>query len=280
MSPVISNNQYGKANVKLMKLDRNVSQNSIKDLTIQITLKGDMEAAFKQGDNQKVVPTDTMKNTVYILAKRHNFSSTEEFGEILTKHFVTNYEQITSACVVIEETAWKNMITGGQVAKNAFSMEKSSSRVVEVNYDGSVRSVKSGIDKLTILKSEYSGFENYVMDEYTTLKPTADRILATTLTSMWEYTQDVDYQSYADRIRDVLLSVFAAHHSKSVQETLYDMGQAVLDQFTEVVNITISMPNEHKVLFDLQKFGLENNNELFVPTPEPFGVIEATLSRE
>jgi len=263
-----------------MKLDRSTSPHTIMDLSVQITLKGDMESAFTQGDNQKVVPTDTMKNTVYIMAKRHKFSTAEEFGEILTKHFVSNYEQISSAKVVIQENAWNNMSTGTVVAKNAFSMEKSMVKTIEVNFDGSVKNVRSGISNLTILKSEYSGFENYMQDEYTTLKPTADRVLATTLTSMWDYSQDVHYESYAYQIKEVLLSVFAAHHSKSVQETLYDMGKAVLDQFLEVTNITISMPNEHKILFDLQKFGMENDNEIFVPTPEPFGVIEATLSRE
>ncbi|MHA2501282.1 MAG: factor-independent urate hydroxylase [Candidatus Kariarchaeaceae archaeon] len=274
----ISNNQYGKADVKILKLDRSTDPHTIIDMSVQITLKGDMEAAFVHGDNSKVVPTDTMKNTVYILGKRESFSSAEEFGKILTSHFVNTYGQISSAKVVIETNLWQPLTVNGGTATSAFSQNKSERLVTTVFYDGS-HTISSGLAGLTILKSANSGFENYVMDEYTTLKPTADRIFATTLTATWKYIAETDYEGTMSGIRSTLLSIFANHDSKSVQETLYEMAKKVLEQFPAVDDINVSMPNEHKILFDLSKFGEENNLEILVPTPEPFGVIEATLSR-
>ncbi len=80
-------------------------------------------------------------------------------------------------------------------------------------------------------------------------------------------------------VRETLLESFAGHDSASVQHTMYAMGQAVLARAADVTEIHLVMPNKHHLPVDLSAFGLENRNEIFVATEEPFGLIEATIAR-
>ena len=275
-------NLYGKSSVKVMKLDRKVSPHKVLDLELEIILKGDMEAAYKSGDNAHVVPTDTMKNTVYIMAKRHSFHNIEEFGKILTNHFLTTYSHINHAEIEIEQNIWNSIKTAEGKHPSSFIGCQKEARYCRVEHSrfGSPI-VYSGIKGLTILKSSHSGFENYVNDEYTTLKPTNDRIFATTLGAIWSYQGNIEnYEIVYSNVRESLLESFATHDSKSVQHTLFAMAKHVLEKHSELQKIRLLMPNEHKILANLSPFNLENDNEIFVPTPEPFGVIEAEVGRE
>ena len=52
-----------------------------------------------------------------------------------------------------------------------------------------------------------------------------------------------------------------------------------LAECPEVSELSLNMPNQHHLLADIAKLKLENKNDIFVPTPEPFGVISATIRR-
>jgi urate oxidase len=140
--------------------------------------------------------------------------------------------------------------------------------------------VESGIEGLGILKSTGSGFAGFARDEFTTLAETRDRILATRLTGSWLFERPPpDYTGANESILAAMLKVFALNYSPSVQATLYQMAEAALSVVPEIARVTLAMPNLHCLLVDLKPFGGENRNELFVPTHEPHGVIEATVAR-
>ena len=131
------------------------------------------------------------------------------------------------------------------------------------------------------MKTAGSGFEGYIQDSLTTLPPTSDRLFATALKANWTYSSpEVRFEALRGKIREILIGVFAKHDSKSVQHTLYAMGQAVLESVTEVNDIELTMPNIHCLLVDLSQFGQDNPNEIFVPTDEPHGYIEARVCRK
>jgi len=141
-------------------------------------------------------------------------------------------------------------------------------------------SVRSGVDGLVILKTTKSAFTGYIKDKLTTLKPATDRILGTRATVTWDYAATApDYAKVRAHIVAALLKTFAAHHSMSVQHTLFDMGKAALDAAPEIARIKLSMPNLHHLLADLGPFGQDNPNHIFVPIDEPHGTIEATVER-
>jgi urate oxidase len=141
--------------------------------------------------------------------------------------------------------------------------------------------VTSGISDLLILKTTDSGFENYIKDQYTTLKETSDRIFATQCEVQWRYdSSNVLFTELFNGIRTTLLQTFADHQSLSVQHTLYAMGEAVLKKFAAVNEISLKMPNKHHILYNLEQFGMDNKNEIFIATDEPYGYITGTVARE
>ncbi len=273
-------NSYGKSGVRILKIIRNADRHELMEFTVDIRLYGDFETAHTDGDNSLVLPTDTMKNTVYVLAKKHSFTSAEEFGKILSKHFVSSQPQIKKATVSLHERPWQRMSPGGKPDPFAFSQATGERYTTFVEYSSGGFHIKAGLDDLIILKSTNSGFSGYVFDDYTTLKETDDRVFATSLTATWTYnSDDADFGSLRNDIRELLLKEFAAHHSLSVQHTLYAMAEKVLETFPQIDDIHMTMPNKHFLKFDLEPFGLENENEIFYPIEEPYGLIDAKLSR-
>jgi urate oxidase len=57
------------------------------------------------------------------------------------------------------------------------------------------------------------------------------------------------------------------------------MAEAALDACDDVSEVTLTLPNRHHLLVDLAPFGLDNPNEIFVATDQPFGLMEATVRR-
>ncbi len=170
---------------------------------------------------------------------------------------------------------------GGREHPHAFFGTSSERRKTMVNRSRNGLQIESGLDDLFLLKSTGSSFCGFLTDRHTTLKDAPDRILATMLEAKWLYKVNVaDWNALHSQIRHTLLENFATHNSLSVQQTLYAMGEKVLDGFAEVEKITLTMPNKHRILADLKPFGLDNANEIFVATDEPYGSITGTLSRE
>jgi urate oxidase len=178
------------------------------------------------------------------------------------------------------EHPWSRIIVGNRQHGQAFVRQGGESRSATIGGDRTKLTVGAGIGDLVVLKSSRSAFSGFLRDEYTTLAATDDRLLATSLKATWQYRDlDIEFGQTWRAVRQTLLEAFAEHDSKSVQHTLHAMGQAVLGSIDDVKAIRLVMPNKHHIPFDLARIGLENRNEIFVPTDEPYGLIEATLVR-
>jgi urate oxidase len=277
---MIVDSAYGKSSVRLVQVRRQGDRHHLRDLTVAIQFKGHYDEVYTNGDNKAVLPTDTMKNTVYALAAREPVGALESFGLALAKHFLDRNERLVRARVDLTEHLWHRLRRGEREHDHAFVRAGQETRTASVQAHRRRTTVGAGIADLLVLKSAGSAFDNFMRDEYTTLPDTRDRILATSLTASWRYRDhDVDFTPAWNAVRRMLLDVFAEHQSESVQHTLYAMGQAVLDNIDVVSAIRIVMPNKHHLPVDLSRLGLPNRNEVFVPTDEPYGLIEATLVR-
>jgi len=271
---------YGKSRVRLVQLQRGRGRHDLRDLTVAVRFEGDYEESYTDGDNTAVLPTDTMKNTVYALAAQEPVGDPERFGLRLAQHFLARNERLTRVRIDCTDHSWHPMATGTGEHGQAFVRIAPGARtaIVEATREGTT--VAAGVADLVIMKSSHSAFDRFPRDEYTTLPETRDRLLATALTAVWQYSRtDLDFTLLWGDVRDMLLEVFARHHSESVQHTLYAMGQGVLDTILQVTAIRLTMPNKHHLPVDLSPFGLENRNEIFVATEEPHGLIEATIAR-
>jgi urate oxidase len=273
--------RYGKARVRVMKVTRGRGRHTLKELDVSVMLRGDFDASYTKADNSLVVPTDTMKNTVNVLAKEKLGAENEEFGILLAEHFLKTYPQVSEAEIRLSERCWERMRSGGRPHGHSF-LEKSPARpFAKVTCSRAGSRVESGIEELLILKTTGSGFEGFLKDKLTTLPETKDRILATKLEATWTYERTPkSYGKSNARILEAMLGVFAKNYSPSVQVTLFEMGEAALKAAREISKIHLAMPNKHCLLVNLAPFGLQNRNELFVPTDEPQGLIEGTVTRE
>ena len=281
MAITFGDNQYGKAEVRLVHVTRNDDRHQVKDLNVSSALRGDFADAHLLGDNSKVVATDTQKNTVYAFAKQYRVGEIEEFALRLGRHFVDSFEWVTGAKIIIEEYAWDRIPVDGAGHGHAFSRAGGGTRTTVVTVDGPQAWVVSGLTDLTVLKSTGSEFTGFPRDRYTTLPEDRDRILATAVTARWRYAgTDVDWaKSYAD-VRRILIESFAAKHSLALQQTLYYMGEQALEAHPEVAEIRMSMPNKHHFLVDLSPYGLPNDNEVYWAADRPYGLIEGTVIRD
>ena len=271
---------YGKSRIRLVQIRRRGTRHTLTDLTVAIRFEGDYGSSYSDGDNADVLPTDTMKNTVYAMAAREPVAEPEQFGLLLSRHFLDRNPKLTNVRVDLTDHAWRPITVGGRDHGHAFMRRGPDGRTATVQCSREKAMVGAGVSDLVILKSSGSAFTGYARDEFTTLRETTDRLLATALTASWHYAgDDLPFGTVYQSVRQTLLETFAEHDSQSVQHTLYAMGQAVLDTNDEVSAIRLVMPNRHHLPVDLAPFGLENRNEVFVATEEPYGLIEATLAR-
>lgn len=273
-------NRYGKSAVRLVKVIRDGERHSLRDLTVAIALEGDFGAAHTDGDNASVVATDTMKNTVYAFAREHLTGSIERFGHVLARHFAA-FGQVQRATVAIDEHRWIRMPTDAGPAPDAFLRSGDFTRTTSVVAGAAGEQVEAGIRDLVVMKTTRSAFSGFPRDAYTTLPETEDRLMATKLSATWRYgsVDGLDLDATFDAIGETILDVFAGHHSPSVQASVWIVGSAVLERHPEVAEIRMVLPNLHHWLADLAPFGQENPGEIFIPTTEPHGLIEATVRR-
>ncbi len=277
----LGQNLYGKSHVRLSRITRRGDTHEFNEWSVQVLLEGDFDTAFTEADNSKILPTDTMKNTVYYIARISKTTTIEDFAMELGDYLLANNAQVSGVAVEIEERAWERMIVDGEPDATTFKLGGPEVQTVRAVRDqGHEWSIKSGVDGLTILKTTKSAFTGYIKDKLTTLKPATDRIFGTRATVTWDYESAAqDFAQVRATIVAALLKEFAAHHSMSVQHTLFDMGKAALADAPEIARIHLTMPNLHHILADLSPFGLDNPNHIFVPIDAPFGYIEATVER-
>ena len=276
----LTQSSYGKSRIRLVRVTRASRSHALRDFTLAIAFEGRYDRSYTDGDNRDVLPTDTMKNTVYALAARDGVDQAEAFGVLLGRHFIERNPQLERVTVDLIDHAWSGITVGDLEHGQAFVRQGPDTRTARVVIDRDGASVSAGIADLVIMKTSRSAFEGYPRDPFTTLPETKDRLLATSLTTTWTYASDaIEYASTYRTVRNTLLETFAEHDSLSVQHTLYAMGQRVLDSIEAVQSISLEMPNRHHLPVDLTRFGMENRNEVFVATEEPHGLIKATLSK-
>jgi len=278
----LAENRYGKHRVRVVRVKRDQPIHSFEEWSVEVLLTGDFLDCFEIGDNGRIMATDSMKNTVYSLAKDSKATTIEAFALELTDYLMETNPQIDSATVNITGVPWSHLVSNGISAPSAFIKDGGELQTATAQRTRAGKaSISSGLENLVIMKTANSGFEGFIRDVHTTLPETADRLFGTAVRAQWSYDNvDLDFEAARTDTRSSLLEIFARHDSKSVQHTLYAMAKAALETTSAIIDITLTMPNKHCLLVDLSRFGKTNYYEIFVPTEEPYGYIEATIRRE
>ncbi len=278
----LTKDTYGKSAVRIAKITRHADYHEFKEIHVNIRLKGDFETVYSQGDNSRVLPTDTMKNTIFVLAKEHPLTTTEDFGLYLAEYFLQHNPQVSKVSLELAQIRWERMPVDGSGHPHTFIGGSNEKAYALVQSDRNKVKLQSGIRQLRLLKTTDSGFENYITDKFTTLPPAADRILATEMEATWSYASEpkgLDFQQICGEVRECLLAAFAGHHSLSMQHTLFEMGQKVLKNVDAVAEISLKMPNLHYLPVNMKPFGIAQQNEVFIASGDAFGFISGTLKK-
>lgn len=276
-------NSYGKERVRLTKVARGGGRHEVHEYAVEVMLHGKFAEVYTDGNNAACIPTDTMKNSVYAVAKKTSFEAPEEFALAVVDHFRSRYEQVDGVDVGIAMERWRRIRVDGAPHPHAFVKEHGR-RTAFVSHEGDAAArVRGGISGMEVFKSAGSGFSGFHQDELTTLPETDERILATTVDAVWSYRADglsgAEYNSAFDEGERIIAEVFATHDSPSLQATLFRMGERMLEALPRIGSVRFSMPNQHHILFDLERFGMENDSEIFYGTDSPSGIITGTVTR-
>jgi urate oxidase len=280
MATVLLQDHYGESGIRLVKVRRTQDRHDFKDLIVGIQFTGDFATSYTTGDNRRILPADTIKNTVYALAKLYPIEQIEEFAQQLIEHFLTDNAQVQSIRVEVQEHFWTRVLFGGKAHPWSFTPAGPERRTATVTGTRNTISIEAGVENLQIVKTTGSGFQGYLRDPFTTLQETSDRILSTAVKASWLYTDnEIPFGVYWHGVREAILDTFVEHESRSMQYTLNAIAEAVLERYLDVSEIALSLPNRDCRLVDLSVLGLENNNEVFAPTEQPYELIEARVRR-
>ncbi|MCW2588073.1 MAG: urate oxidase [Mycobacterium sp.] len=278
---ILGKNQYGKAENRVVRIYRDTPRHEIHDVNVSTCLRGDFSAAHLSGDQSEVLPTDSQKQTAYAYAKEKGLTSIEDYGLALARHFVHDVEPVTGARLEIDEYAWERAIVDGAEHNHTWIRKGQEVRTAAVTVDADGEWVIGGLKDLVILKSTGSEFSGFLSDPYTLLEPTNDRVMATSLTAQWRFTStEVDWEQTYAGVKTQLVRQFALVQSLALQQTLYEMGKAVLETYPSIAEVRLAAPNKHHFIYDLSPFGLENNKEVFNADDRPYGLIQATVTRD
>ncbi|MEU2104839.1 factor-independent urate hydroxylase [Nocardia sp. NPDC004085] len=282
---VLTDHRYGKAENRIVRIHRRGARHEIRDVNVSTVLRGDFADAYVAGDQAKVLPTDSQKQTAYAFAKRPGLRAIEDYALALADHFVTEIEPVRSARVEVDEYAWQRVTVGGVEHDHTWVRQGPEVRTAAVTVAGKGAErqawVVGGVKDLTILKSTGSEFAGFLTDEFTVLAPTSDRMLATALVAEWRFASStgVDWDEVYTGVRARLVETFATLHSKALQQTLFEMGKAALTAYPVLAEIWLAAPNKHHFDYDLGRFGIENHGEVYHADDRPYGLIHATVAR-
>jgi len=278
---ILGKNQYGKAENRLVRIYRDQPRHEIHDVNVSTCLRGDFSAAHLAGDQSEVLPTDTQKQTIYAYAKEKGLTSIEDYGLTLARHFVGDVEPVQGARVEIDEYAWERVIVDGAEHDHTWVRKGQEVRTAAITVDADGEWVVGGLKDLIILKSTGSEFAGFLSDPYTVLEPTHDRVMATSLVAQWRFTTtEVDWEATYVGVKAQLTKQFAVVQSLALQQTLFEMGRAVLETYPTIAEVRLSAPNRHHFVYDLSPFGVDNPNEVFHADDRPYGLIQATVARD
>src|SRR5579863_5960015 len=262
MTVQLAENSYGKSRIRLLRVVRQDGRHDIRELTLAISFAGDFESAHTKGDNSKILPTDTMKNTVYVLARQYPVEAAEDFCQHLIEHFLTYNPQVSRVTIEAAENIWNRIVIGGKPHASAFQRAGDEKRTATLSGTREGTVIRAGIADLIVLKTTKSAFDKFLRDPYTTLKEDRNRVLSTSIHADWLYEGgEIEFSQHWHGIRQTILETFAEHDSESLQHTLYAMGEAALNNFERVREIHLSLPNKHFNLVDLSPFGMDNRSE-------------------
>jgi urate oxidase len=280
MTIQLAENNYGNSRIHFLRVTKQAGRHDVRELSLSIRFEGDFAEAHIHGDNRKILPPDTMKNTVYALARQHSIEPLENFAIHLMDHFLTYNPQVTRVLINAEETIWTHLPHGAKPHPSAFSHSGNERRIASLSGSREGTQVRAGIKDLVVLKTTKAAFQNFKKDPYTTLQEEADSILSTTISANWLYTEDdAEFGPLWHAVRRMLLETFTDHESRSLQHTLYAMGQVILENFENVSEIELSLPSHHFQLIDLNPLGMDNPGMIFLPQEEPTPTIQATLRK-
>lgn len=279
---ILGKHQYGKAENRVVRIYRDSPRHEIHDVNVSTCLRGDFSDAHLIGDQSAVLPTDTQKQTAYAYAKEKGLTAIEEYGLALARHFVADVVPVQAARIEIDEYAWERAVVDGAEHDHTWVRSGQEVRTAAVTVDGAGEWVIGGLKDLVLLKSTGSEFAGFLTDEYTLLEPTHDRVMATSLVAQWRFTATtgIPWNEVYAGVKALLVKQFAVVHSRALQQTLYEMGKAVLEHYPVLTEVRLSAPNKHHFVYDLAPFGLENNNEVFNADDRPYGLIQATVTRD
>lgn len=293
--------RYGKQSIPVFKIRKEGSNHSIIDMVVQVMLEGDVKDSWLKGDNHQILPTDTQKNTCYVMALKTDFSSIEQYAISLGNDILSRHGHLTGITLNIQERVWERVQVNGTPHAHVFHTAKDSEkRTCEVFVTRSGTQVTSGVRDILLLKTIQSGFEGYIVDQYTTLKPVGteqnpSRIMCTELEATWKFNSRIHaaaalpggFSSINVAIYQKLKDIWAGDpikgvFSRSVQETCYSMAVAVIECFPFVEEVSMVAPNVHHFEIDMAPFGLVNRQEVFQstrPDSSSSGRIEAKVTR-
>jgi urate oxidase len=276
----LAENTYGSSQIHLLRVSKQQGRHDIREMSLSIRFEGDFDAAHTQGDNRKILPADTMSNTVYALARQHSIEPLENFGQHLIEHFLTYNPQVHSVVIEATEGIWTRLPHGGKPHASAFASGGNEQRVSLLSGTRGGTQVRAGIRNLAVLKTTKASFQDFKKDPYTTLQEDRDSILSTIIGADWLYSEEEpEFGALWHAVRKMLLETFAEHESHSLQHTLYAMGEAILSNFENISEIHLSLPSKQFNLADLFPLGMDNPGAVFLPTGEPHATIEATLRK-
>jgi urate oxidase len=283
MAIVLGTNQYGKAETRVVRVVRDSPRHEIIDLNVSSALRGDFSAAHLEGDQSAVLPTDTQKNTVYVWAKKHVPDPIETWGVSLARHFVDETAPVLAARIEIERFDWTRVVIDGTPHDHSWVRTGQEIRTAAITVDPDATHVVQGFKDLIVLKSTGSAFKDFLVDQYTTLQPTDDRVMATSLVAKWRVTNpsdDVDWNGMYEGVKAVMLERFANLESLALQQTLWHMGKAALEAYPDIAEMRLVAPNKHHFVVDFTRFDENNVDEVFNADDRPYGLIQADVVRE
>lgn len=283
MNLQLAHNNYGESRIRLLRVMRRGSVHELKDLTLSIHFEGDFDTAHTAGDNRKILPANTMTNTVYVLARQYPAEAVEEFALHIVEHFLTYNPQLSRIRVTASERLWSRILIAEKPHASAFVSHAGERRITHITATREHTILQSGIENLLVLKTTGAGFEGFLRDPYTTIQQASDSVISADINATWTYEtseSEAPYSAAWHGIRKILLETFAHHEGRSLQHTVYAMGQAVLDNFEALAEIRLTLADNLYAPVDLKPFGMENESEVFMPVEEPRESMEATLRRE
>ncbi|KAH1038108.1 hypothetical protein J1N35_039851 [Gossypium stocksii] len=292
--------RHGKARVRVGRVWRSKDgcRHFMVEWNVNISLLSNCVAAYVRDDNSDIVATDTMKNTVYVKAKECSEQlSAEEFAILLGKHFTSFYPQVFTAIVKIVEKPWERISVNGQPHEHGFKLGSEKHTTEAIVQKSGVLQLTSGVEGLSLLKTTQSGFEGFIRDKYTALPETRERMLATEVTASWRYScesvssipqKSLYFNEQYLNVKKALVDTFFGPpergvYSASVQSTLLQMAKAVLGRFGDISSVKLKMPNIHFLPVNISSKDhgsiVKFNDDVYLPTDEPHGSIEASLGR-